>query len=85
MFALGSGLAPAGEKQAAWNEFTSKESRFSVVMPDTPKPEQAKTENDFGKGVLHMRTAQAGRTPDGAVANLEGKPVGDKVPVDLSK
>jgi hypothetical protein len=35
-------------------------------MPGTPKQEKAETESDFGKGVLHMNTVQAGRRMYGA-------------------
>jgi hypothetical protein len=76
------------DDQPAWKEFASKEGRFKVLMPGTPKQDQAETESDFGKGVLHMNTAQAGKTlyganycdssRDGAVANLEGELAGEK-------
>jgi hypothetical protein len=91
------------DDQAEWKEFTSKEGHFKVVMPGTPKQQQFDTESDFGKGVLHMNSVQAGKTiyganycdfpaeirkapikkvydssRDGAVANLEGKLVGEK-------
>ena len=35
-------------------------------MPGTPKQEKAETESDFGKGVLHMNTVEAGKTMYGA-------------------
>jgi hypothetical protein len=54
------------DDQPAWKEFASKEGRFKVLMPGTPKQDQAETESDFGKGVLHMNTAQAGKTLYGA-------------------
>jgi hypothetical protein len=66
MFALCSVLAYADEEKADWKEFASQEGRFKVLMPGTPKQGKAETESDFGKGVLHMNTVQAGRTMYGA-------------------
>ena len=54
------------DAQPKWKEFASQKGRFKVLMPGTPKQEQAETESDFGKGVLHMNTAQAGKTMYGA-------------------
>ena len=52
--------------QPKWKEFASRKGRFKVLMPGTPKQEKAETESDFGKGVLHMNTVQAGKTMYGA-------------------
>jgi hypothetical protein len=49
-----------------WKEFASKDGRFKVLMPGTPKQEQAETESDFGKGILHMNALQEGKTMYGA-------------------
>jgi hypothetical protein len=43
----------------AWKEFVSKEGKFKVLMPGTPKESEAETESDFGKGVLHMNSLAA--------------------------
>lgn len=45
-----------------WKEFASKEGRFQVLMPGTPKESKHDTESDFGKSVLHMNAMQAGKT-----------------------
>lgn len=66
LFAFGSVMADADEKKSDWKEFTSKEGLFRVLMPGTPKQHTAEAESDFGKGVLHMNTAQADRTLYGA-------------------
>jgi len=65
LFALASTLAYAGD-EPEWKEFASKEGRFKVLMPGTPKQDQAETESDFGKGILHMNVVQAGKTMYGA-------------------
>jgi hypothetical protein len=49
------GLACADEP-SEWKEFASKEGRFKVLMPTTPKPDDLETQSDFGKGVLHMNS-----------------------------
>lgn len=49
-----------------WKEFASKEGRFKVLMPGTPKQDKAETESDFGKSVLHMNLARAGKAMYGA-------------------
>ncbi len=57
-----SALPLLAEDKPEWKEFTSKEGRFKVLMPVTPKQKNAETESDFGKGVLHMNTAEAGKS-----------------------
>jgi hypothetical protein len=64
-FTVGSNPTHADDPRE-WKEFASKEGRFKVLMPGTPKKDKAETESDFGKGVLHMNTAQAGKTIYGA-------------------
>src|SRR5260370_32434853 len=54
------------DDQPEWKEFASKKGRFKVLMPGTQKQDKAETESDFGKGVLHMNTVQAGKTMYGA-------------------
>jgi hypothetical protein len=54
------------EDKPEWKEFASKEGRFTVLMPRTPEQQQADAESDFGKGVLHMNTVQAGKVMYGA-------------------
>jgi hypothetical protein len=49
-----------------WKEFASKEGRFKVQMPGTPRQTMHDTESDFGKGVLYMNTVQVGKTMYGA-------------------
>jgi hypothetical protein len=49
-----------------WKEFVSKPGRFKVLMPDTPEQDSGETESDYGKGTLHMHTAQAGKALFGA-------------------
>jgi hypothetical protein len=49
-----------------WKEFATKEGRFKVQMPGTPEHKKLDAESDFGKGVLHMNTVQAGKTMYGA-------------------
>jgi hypothetical protein len=49
-----------------WKEFASKEGRFTVLMPGTPKQNKADTESDFGKGVLYMNVMQIGKVMYGA-------------------
>ena len=56
----------AADDKPEWKEFSSKDGRFTVLMPGTPEQEQADTESDFGKGVLHMNTVQAGKVMYGA-------------------
>jgi len=52
-------LVPQEEKKdSEWKKFTSKEGRFKVLMPATPKPRQHETESDFGKGTLIMAVAE---------------------------
>jgi hypothetical protein len=63
--ALGAALACA-DTQPEWKEFASKEGRFKVLMPGTPKQDKAETESDFGKGVLFMNVLQAGKAMYGA-------------------
>jgi hypothetical protein len=46
------------KKSSDWKEFTSKEGRFKVLMPDTPKQRENETESDFGKGTLIMETVE---------------------------
>ncbi len=65
LFAVGANPICADD-QPEWKEFASKEGRFKVLMPGTPKQDKAETESDFGKGVLHMNTVQAGKTMYGA-------------------
>jgi hypothetical protein len=59
-------ISVSADDQPEWKEFTSKEGRFKVLMPGTPKQQQHDTESDFGKGVLYMNSVQAGRTMYGA-------------------
>jgi hypothetical protein len=59
-------IAKADEKKAEWKAFTSKEGKFKVLMPGTPKQEKLDAESDFGKGVLHMNVVQLGKTMYGA-------------------
>ncbi len=54
------------DDKPAWKEFTSKEGRFKVLMPATPRQSDHDTESDFGKGVLHMNTARVGDMMYGA-------------------
>ncbi len=54
------------DDRTEWMEFVSKEGRFKVLMPGTPKQDKIDTESDFGKGVLHMNVAQTGKTMFGA-------------------
>jgi hypothetical protein len=63
--ALGVVSAFASDPQD-WKEFAPAEGRFKALMPGTPKPYKLDTESDFGKGVLHMNTVQAGKTMYGA-------------------
>jgi hypothetical protein len=65
LFTVGINMTSA-DAPREWKEFASKEGRFKVLMPGTPKKEKAETESDFGKGVLHMNTVQAGKTMYGA-------------------
>lgn len=60
-----SAYLPADE-QPELKEFASKEGGFKVIMPGTPEHQQFDTESDFGKGVLHMYSIQAGKTIYGA-------------------
>jgi len=46
------------KKSPDWKEFTSKEGRFKVLMPDTPKQRENETESDFGKATLIMETVE---------------------------
>jgi hypothetical protein len=59
-------LPVCADDRPDWKEFTSKEGRFKVLMPGTPKQTKADAESDFGKGVLYMNVAEAGRTMYGA-------------------
>ena len=41
-------------------EYISKEGGFKVLMPGTPKETKLDAESEFGKGVLHMNSVEAG-------------------------
>src|SRR5437868_5780889 len=58
-------VALAAEEDA-WKEFRSKEGRFTVLLPGTPKQEMLDTESDFGKGKLHMNVVQSATSFYGA-------------------
>src|SRR5262245_40888904 len=68
-----------------WKEFASKEGRFKVLMPEKPKQNKVETESDFGKGVMHMNVAQAGKAMyaanycdfPGAIKNVQLKQLYD--------
>jgi hypothetical protein len=49
-----------GDEPPQPKEFVSKEGGFKVLMPGTPKTDKLDSESDFGKGVLHMNSVQAG-------------------------
>jgi hypothetical protein len=55
-------FAKPDDGQPDWKEFASKEGRFKLLMPGTPKQYKLDTESDFGKGVLHINTVEAGET-----------------------
>lgn len=63
--AVGAALACADD-QPEWKEFASKDGRFKVLMPGTPKQNKVETESDFGKGVLYMNVTLAGKSMYGA-------------------
>jgi hypothetical protein len=62
---VGAVTVPADDTPS-WKEFASKEGGFTVLMPGTPNPYTLDTDSDFGKGMLHMNTVQAGKTMYGA-------------------
>ncbi len=64
-FAIGTVSVHASD-QPEWKEFVSKEGRFKVLMPGTPKADKVATESDFGKGTLSMNVAQSGNVMYGA-------------------
>ena len=66
MFVAGGAVTARADDPPEWKEFISKDGRFTVLMPGTPKQDMAETESDFGKGVLHLNVAQAGPTMYGA-------------------
>jgi hypothetical protein len=59
-------ITVCADDEPDWKEFACKEGRFKVLMPGAPKEKKLETESDFGKGVLHMNTVQAGKTMYGA-------------------
>jgi hypothetical protein len=63
--ALGTTSASADDPPT-WKEFASTAGGFKVLIPGTPKQYTLDAESDFGKGVLHMNTVQAGKTMYGA-------------------
>jgi hypothetical protein len=65
LFAIGVPFGHAAD-QPEWKEFASKEGRFKVLMPGTPKQNSLDTESNLGKGVLHMNAMEADKTMYGA-------------------
>ena len=66
LFIAALATSASADDQPGWKEFASKEGRFKVLMPGTVKQYKLDTESDFGKGVLHMNTVEAGKTLYGA-------------------
>jgi hypothetical protein len=62
MLAFGSVPAHAQDSKTDWKEFTSKEGHFKVLMPGKPEHNNLDSVSDFGKGILHMNSAQANGT-----------------------
>jgi len=53
--------APA-EKRLKWKPFSSKDGRYKVLLPGTPKSRELASDGEFGTSVAHMNTVTVGET-----------------------
>src|SRR5262245_66507693 len=77
LFAAIGAISVPADDQPDWKEFASREGRFQVLMPGTPKQYKVDAESDFGKGVLHLNVVEAGNTMYGELGRASGRERGE--------